>query len=360
MCNLDIKKKSRSSNLLLQSKMDEAVNRMIEEVKLPHLVHEFTTKKIDMDFLISLNEEELEQLLPNFKDRIIIQRYLRSVHVVKESDVNVSHGNLSTCSTIILEPGDSLEISEQDFSLLERGKAITEDALKTDPTINDGNQPNKVHIQSTPKRKREGFFMDFDDVEDFIKRNSKLLCIYNNYIEMKPEERRLENADRNRVSEALIDGLMERHYTVKATMLSDLADGIVKVFPTESKELYYCPKQGGAKTPRGKLYFRYNNEVTRRKRRNSHKKLDAPAADIQEISPEAQTAFNLLKYSHETWGEVETNWALSRSLRKVDLKKMQLAEFIEKWIILKNQRSFSLVSSHHCWLMSNAIIRDLF
>ena len=202
--------------------------------------------------------------------------------------------------------------------------------------------------------------MDHDDVEDFIKMNSKLLCIYNNYIEKKPEERRLENSDRNRVSEALIDGLMERHYTVKSSMLSDLADGIVKVFPTEAKELYYCPKQGGAKTPREKLFFRYNNEVTQRKRRYSHKKLIASADEIQEVSPEAQTAFNLLKYSHETWQDVEANWTMSRSLRKADLKKMQLADLIEKWVVLKNQRSFTLVSSHHYLLMSNAIIRDLF
>ena len=170
--------------------------------------------------------------------------------------------------------------------------------------------------------------------------------MYECYVDLPDDEKVLTSADRNKLVEIIIDGLFGRHESVKSSMLKDIAQDLVHIFKKEKAEVYFCPKTGNMKAPGGKLYIKYNNEKhrTRKRKRSSSACMTAPAIETLENSDEIEEARKWLLYSNEPWREVEVKWQETFKYRKIDIEKGDIKNAIDRWAILKDPRSFALVS----------------
>ena len=303
-----------------------AIDIMLTELDLTHMKPLFEELNIDMILLKQMNDSDYSEVFTDFRTRVRIKSYVSRIPIVDAIDVANSSENvrsLSTCSTVVLENS----INE-----------ITEESTPTPPTH------EKNLATSTPKRKRETYFLQCDSVEEFMHQHSKLRAIKCRYDNLEQGEQQLHRSERKKIAEHIVDGLLSRHETVGSSMLESLAEDIVKIFPSESKELYFCPKSGGAKTARGCLYHRYNNEVHLRKKiRKASKKLETPAVE-DASGEEEEAARRWLLFSAEPWEDVEKYWRSSFHLRQKNVKMISVVETIEKWPILKHPRAFTLVS----------------
>ena len=153
----------------------------------------------------------------------------------------------------------------------------------------------------------------------------------------------LKNDQRTRLVDAIMTGLLDRHDSVKSPLLQELAEEITKIFPTEDSNIYFCPVSGQSKIPRGKLYVKYNNTVSRR--RALRKASTNAEAEVQvEVEEDEVVSKSWLSFSREPWTEVTLKWKKSFKLRRQEVKRHITSVFIDEWPVLCHPKGFTLVS----------------
>jgi len=145
----------------------------------------------------------------------------------------------------------------------------------------------------------------------------------------------------------IIDEVMTVHPKLTSKMADNISDEIVKLFPTESKNVYYFPARPSKKNSGGKLIDRYRNVLNKYRSPNSSKaKKDKPGPISNIISDDIASKIAWLKCSTEPFKIVEEYWDDCSEVRFRDrLKAGPVSEFVEKWPSLKDKHGFFFVNS---------------
>ena len=206
-------------------------------------------------------------------------------------------------------------------------------------------QPSRTPQPKTLGMKRprqpSKFFLNGLTLEEYLMGNSKTRCILDTY-NKSSRLSSLKNDQRTRLVDAIMTGLLDRHESVKSPLLQELAEEITKIFPTEDSNIYFCPVSGQSKIPRGKLYVKYNNTMSRR--RTATKASTNAETSVPEVEKDEIVAKNWLCFGREPWSEVTLNWDRSFKLRRQDVKSQTTSELIEDWPVLRHPKGFTLVS----------------
>jgi hypothetical protein len=191
------------------------------------------------------------------------------------------------------------------------------------------------------------FFLHNLSLLQYLQTNPKCKSILQSY----DSQNHFDDVDRRKLTHLIIDGLLERHQSVRGIMFVELAGEIVKIFPTESKECYYNHAKVAGKNSTGKLVDRYRNDkkYTRKATKALQKKMKDKEAEAQwKPSEDVVRKVTWLRHSLEPWSKVAQFWSETSELRFQDrLCASPVHEMLDKWPSLKHDLGYTLVSVFH-------------
>ena len=375
-------------------------DEILKQLCLDHLIEHFREQKMDREVLLSINNEELKELVPQVGCRIKLKNYIAAaktgpctisnhdsmqeksiVHetmdelgtvtilhdndfgICKELEINVSAPSVTSYSSLCAgskvehHVGSSKNQDNNDdiASLPEETDVSFTSTVSVDLSDGDGKTESDRDICNPMKKLKctPQFFLGDKTVLEFINSSCKTRAIYQEY----QLNNCLKRGDRARLVAAIIDGVLERHCAVKREFLEELANCIIEVFPTEEKSAYFIYDRKVCKDPRGKLVYRYFNEVKRRKSSLASKKSASclPITNTDLEDENSNQKYIWLKYSVSPWSQVVQYWVETYAIQKSDLESNEphIHKLIEKWPILQNENAHVLVSSLICHCQLN-------
>lgn len=152
---------------------------------------------------------------------------------------------------------------------------------------------NETHVK---KQCKTIFFNNNVTVEQYLSLSSKGLAV----LEAYRTNNSLDKSDRRNSVQVVINGALDRHESVRSSVLDDLA-----LFPNEVKETYFYNKLS-SKNAKGKLVDKYKTEISYR-RKNSRKTQDQKMANTA-TDEDFTTEIKWLQNSDSPWNKVQSYW----------------------------------------------------
>ena len=350
--------------------MDSNLSLFLKSLKLDYLLEHFYEQNVTMELLQVINETELQELVPKIGDRIKIKTQLKkcsddplhffpgSKSVSTASTVLLNNEDTSSYTEIHCDNGIDVLVDNKSFEIQPSSSSVEQPieqaVINIGPNISPGDSsppivenPEKDETQAVGTHKKtchSNFFLHSISLKQFLSNSSKGRAILESY-DCNPG---FGPSDRRYLVELLIDGILDRHDTVKRCMLEDLADDIVELFPLESKDTYYQYNKASSKNARGKLIDKYKNERAYRQRFRKTKNAIQKEPETHRVTKdcgESHDKMVWLRHNYEPWHMVQSNWVATFSLRSEDLKStMLLQDILQRWPLLKNPLGYSLVS----------------
>ncbi|XP_067637305.1 uncharacterized protein [Eurosta solidaginis] len=175
-------------------------------------------------------------------------------------------------------------------------------------------------------------------------------------LESYKKNQHLTNRNRDDLISIVIDEVIANDIILKAKDFANLLEQIINLFPNENgaREYYYIPRKG-KKCPSGKLYGKYVNQ--RSKKRKSmcfEQNTPSPASDntgaptendeVPEIDVTICRALKTsLSRSIADWNEVKDKWQKTFNLRQNDLKELTNIDFLQTWPKYTDSRAPELI-----------------
>ncbi|XP_058447179.1 uncharacterized protein LOC131427739 isoform X2 [Malaya genurostris] len=145
----------------------------------------------------------------------------------------------------------------------------------------------------------------------------------------------LSNCGRKLVVDTVAKYHLNQNRKTSAEVVDDLSEVIFGLFRKERKDTYYIPKAKSRCNPAGKLYSRINyiKQSERKRDLEEQQHVSRKNGDIRNVEhpSEVTLALEWLDINKFPWTTVLTQWEISFSARKVDLR--QYSKFIQ---IIKN------------------------
>ena len=354
------------------------MEEILHHIGVGQLCEKFTKEGIDLMLLKSMTADDLKDLVPQVGPRIRLRNYLATVVVEFESEkLTASVNNYESTANESLSKSECFDMTNFEGITKSVSKASTDilDAsinctkinidtcrddhqitkriiIKVNEEISDGAEirnneeiENNLHeTSSQPLQKkltaeRRRFFLHSDTLLDYIKKNGKSFAIWNNYQSSKT----LSNTDRARLVDAIINGVLDRHCSVKKEMLQDISEDFVQIFPTEDKSVYFSYDKNVSKNAQGKLPYKYHNEKSRRKLNESQDEKVSTCSPT--LDQDLLDKKEWLKFNNDPWDKVTMYWKDTHEIRILGSHmEGPVFNYIENWPILKNTKAHLLVS----------------
>lgn len=315
--------------------MDEKTCNFLIENNLEMLIEKFKEEGIDTAALLIMKPENLKELCPQLGVRIKVQQHiedLKSTAIVIEVPRTIS-----TATTVPVEhESDILMVDSLDWKdLVVSSHSSVDDSTTSDKRKLDTTYDNNKKICAT------NFFENNVSLLEFLNGSSKGQTVVASY----NKNQVLDAVDRRMLVHLVIDGLLDRHETVRGNMFLELAEEIVYIFPTEAVSTYYYFNRNISKNIKGKLIDRYKNE---RQYRQKNKPKNERIVNIEQppmVSDDIQSKINWLRNSQEPWRQVQQYWLQTYDVHYGDfIGQKQLPELVNAWPLLKHAKGYTLVS----------------
>ena len=361
-----------------------SIPELLEFLGLQQLQDQFTKHYMTLESLKMLSSDELKEVVPQVGARVLISKFLSqnpTVSLITDSIINCQLApqldtNCNKCiSNDFKEYLDILEEPFPDSSEVMTSSSIVpviESCASTSFTPNVENlqsvsivnakrpiEPlapcNSNELIVTKKTKFNNLFPGTESIEDIFQNYSKLRAIYIKYLTTKE----LEDMDRKDITHVIIDRVLDRHNSISKNMFKHLANEITALFPSEEVRTWYMPTSEVSKNPRGKLSYRYHNELVKRRRHSNNLKAkqivehfdeqecvdNAQQTNVQPAVEDTKEYVDWLLHNDSPWATVTSYWARTHNdrIRQV-LSTDTLKQILKQWPILKHENGYMLVS----------------
>lgn len=320
--------------------MDLQVQNWLKEANLQHFHDKFVDEGIDASVLAMLTDEQLKELIPKLGDRVRLKAVINS----HAGTLNSIGKTVSTADTIIIDPQVTADLSQVEGSYEFANFNELETKLLSVPSTSS-NIPSS-NVQPSPNAKRIKLTKSFGNLslEEFLQSEfvgRTIIATYQRNGKILPTERR-------KLVHLIIDGLMERQLSVSRDILSEVADEIIDIFPTESKNVYFfCFYNGKRRISSGKLVDRYRNQrhYLRKNALIPEPIVNSIKAPVVVTEP-VKNKVLFLQHSIEPWDKVCKYWKETVAVREDQrLAEESAYSFLEKWPALKHNLGYVLVST---------------
>ena len=355
----------------------------LDDLKLPSLKECFIKHGIDITNDFELQEPELQELVSRIGERLKIKKFIKSKQPINnletitlKSDEPSLESTLSTASTIILEPEETIALLQNTLQTPEKVKsprsihydtsASCSKRLKDDVNIHGSNHTNDLKLVikdsfSLSDSSSELFvkdeelipddqdlipvefkFSNGNSLETYLQSSSIGLTLMASY----ELNKNLKPNMRQRLVSMIIAKLMDEQESVKCQTLELIAEAIVKLFMTESKACYYI-KASKKKTASGKLTDKYRNERKFQALGRKAKKSQENTVILENkctVSYDISNKIAWLHHSCEPWTDVVKIWTETSKERLNQRQEVGPAmDIVNRWPALKNVLGYTLV-----------------
>ncbi|XP_048514049.1 uncharacterized protein LOC125501699 [Athalia rosae] len=148
----------------------------------------------------------------------------------------------------------------------------------------------------------------------------------------------------------------------------ELANKIIGLFPSETKEIYYvAPHTEGSqqKISKGKLVDAYRNRLRQLKKAGLHRgrkrKIEETEGESDSIDTENKRVCTVhqdwLRHNTAPWESVVEHWNASRALRQSDFHKAigNVNSIIEAWPVVKQPLGYTLLESDYNYMFNDGL-----
>ncbi|XP_017464874.1 PREDICTED: uncharacterized protein LOC108358198 isoform X2 [Rhagoletis zephyria] len=172
----------------------------------------------------------------------------------------------------------------------------------------------------------------------------------------KKENQHLTNGNRDDLISVVIDEVIANDIILRGNDFVNLLEQIINLFPNEkgAREYYYIPRKG-KKCPSGKLYGKYVNQRSK-KRKTIYLEQNTPSPASTKTNPSTKnyevpeiyfTMCRALKASLSRsiadWNEVRDKWQKTFNLRQNDIKELTNIDFLQAWPKYSDSRAPDLI-----------------
>ncbi|XP_036329684.1 uncharacterized protein LOC118741818 [Rhagoletis pomonella] len=175
-------------------------------------------------------------------------------------------------------------------------------------------------------------------------------------LESYKKNQHLTNGNRDDLISIVIDEVIANDIILRGNDFVNLLEQIINLFPNEkgAREYYYIPRKG-KKCPSGKLYGKYVNQRSK-KRKTIYLEQNTPSPASTKTNPSTKnyevleidfTICRALKASLSRsiadWNEVRDKWQKTFNLRQNDLKELTNIDFLQAWPKYSDSRAPDLI-----------------
>lgn len=378
--------------------MNSALRKILGEANLLHLEEKFLESGVCNIHILSLVEDEKDigELAPKLGDRLqlknLIKRIRKEASVACFLEKTVSTADTIDChlldvneEQILLSPSTSKNTSSQHSSSdevhLDKNDNLEESiTIETRDDFNDyeeseelvSSEINTVTLELSNNHNDSKVFEDDKATTSKYQLNNctpkklvvitditdeRILNIIKNsgpgmkVLEYYESANKLTPDFQSQLTRVIIENLIQNEdYRLPSSSLSTIADCIVKIFPEESKGVYYSESVSGCgkrKLYRGKLNDRYKNYRGFLKNCTKKAGLDNINTEpkSQNMSSAESTIVNnalaWLKHNISPFRQVQEYWKLTVENRI--MTEGSLASVVDQWPALKHDKGFHLV-----------------
>ncbi|XP_063376065.1 uncharacterized protein LOC134679525 isoform X2 [Cydia fagiglandana] len=285
-------------------------------------IKRFEDNNISLELMKCMKSEELQELIPNIRDRILFKSGLEQLYKV----IDETSTEAATTSDI-----DS-----------------SNDGISA-PCSPSGRASSLSSVSSCNENPRSGKNPREIDITTILNDNNHGKLVLARLKTCK----KLDATFRSHLTKSIVEWYLKHNECMKKEDFMVIAEAIQVFIPTELKETYYIPglKYNNKYRPaKGKLIDRYNNQrrllkregVLGRKRKLQIENIDQEHSDIEE---DEETVI-WLQYNKEPFQEVKDKWLQTRKYRiQTDYKNStkNLQDILKKYPLLKQSFGFQLI-----------------
>ena len=336
--------------------MEEQFSTLLVKHQLSHLQEKLTdlgvyNKEI---FLLIEAETDWKEIASSFVDRLKLRKFQKLLQDSsnESQEMETLTHTLSTADTIILD--ENFEVMEQhtvEKTTEELNVEVASNIHQLSPPSASSEDRESL---MRPSKKIKSKVMVTDVSIDKISLILNSSAIGKPIIKYYHSNNSLTPKLRAQLVQATISALIDDNSkSMTSQTISELADTIISLFPTESKETYYLVTN--TKTRRvcsGKLYDRYKNQ------KYFLKQCDSSSSAVGECSSSAQSLSSTesisdndlsnvlwLKNNNGPLHKVQDLWKKTTHIRAAKNKQSgTLSSIIQEWPALNEPEGYTLVS----------------
>lgn len=373
--------------------MDDHCVNILRAADLLHLKQTFIDEEITGELLLDASESELKDLIGKIGERIKLKKIISKEKSKLATELVDLSSSLSTADTVIIDEQDISDmgtipqVSTKDISYSSTSyPQVSVDYItipaKCNQSLGKENDTNVLeicnpHIENSKPLPVPGtssgiqrplldpssctntmkkihieeqlFFKNVLSLKEYLESNSIGRALLSSF-DLKGN---LDAVERRRLVQTIVDGLLERHASLNAFILSAMSQAIVGIFPNENPSVYFhTNKKGNKNISTGKLTDRYRNQKTFLNKKMRSCKLPTmntltvinEPSETDESPSETEDKVLWLKHSHEPWNKVSRYWNETRSVRFGQRTLSAPAyEFVGEWPIIQHSLGYTLV-----------------
>ena len=379
--------------------MEQKLLNILYEYKLGYLAPKLLENGIDEVYTVKLlKSQDIAELFPKLGERL---KFIKLVEDLKSSEIPELSRSMSTADTVIIENDESYQLEAVDPNIILDVKSVTSDLVVTETSStnasvsgqasgscskqvsefqkyqskpqdrtstegqsrtlvfededetshNDRLDDSKEKLEtstenfSVGKRMKTRHFINevcTEDIEKILNSSSTGKAIIAHYKDQKS----LTAQHRNQIVRLIMDKIIEdSSYSLSPKVMSQIADIIVEIFPTESKSAYLLATKNGKRIIYGgKLAYRYKNQKNFLKVCARRSELENEQNKTKEAKDKTSTKELWLKFHTEPWNTVLSYWKDTSDLRvNGNASEGSIAVLVQQWPALKHELGYMLV-----------------